>query len=513
MSEEIKPATRVITDKKRIAICGGSLGREKRALIRGQLVDVGITDVMKAEGLWDLITGLFDGQEKDITPFLDFNLAPVRKPILTLEVYDSQNKKLFETEEFNGDEDGFFKHELKERLAPGKYIFHVLFKGIDSYRQYTRDLAHLNDKKHSDITKNTLVGKGKLRILAENSEEYLTTSDIDQTYLATEIDSTKGKLTTLFETPDQKMAIPGMPAFYRKLRKDSNDSPLCFISASPHFFRRTLLATIHRDGIETESLHLKYLAGTVKGVIDKVFSSFINMEDLLKEGLGPAMDRVKKFFGSSYQSLFDQLTYKLTILLQDRLYQPKKVKEILLGDNTESDYFIFSLYQFIIMGEIGGDALEEYLYNLNFLGRDAVTRDNAKIIRKLADECIATHGKYNSVEYVLINMTYMGPMTDEMKRNVQKALPPNVNLDSIKSFKLYFPTEGALGFAIILHSLKILEFKSVIEVATEMIGKWYDGKVVDDKYILSLTKHLSVPDFAQADKEILRDVMERALKY
>jgi hypothetical protein len=275
---------------------------------------------------------------------------------------------------------------------------------------------------------------GKLRILSEKYNSFITTSDIDQTYLATELGSKKGMLSTIFETPNQKFPLPGMPIFYNKLRENTDGSPLAFISASPHYFRRALHATIRNHGIEMESLHLKYLDGTIKGVLDKVVNSVFNLNDLLKEGVGPAVDRIKKFFGSTVQSLFDQLTYKLTILLQDRLYQPTKAKEILLGDNTESDYLIFTLYQLILLGEISGKELEDYLYHLNFLGRDAVTRDNAVRIRKLGEECHVIHGKVNSVYAVLINMTNIGPMAVDMEENVRKAMPSRLYLDKIKTF-------------------------------------------------------------------------------
>jgi hypothetical protein len=509
--EEKKDKPR-IKDKKRIAICGGSLGRENRSLVRGQIVDVGISDIMKADGLWDLVTGLFDGQENEITPFLDFSLAPVIKPILVLEIYDEENNLIFESEEFHGNEDGFFSYEITTPIKPGKYIAHVIFRGSDSYRQYTRDIAHLNLNEKSTITKVNTIGKSNLRILSEKYKGYITTSDIDQTYLATEIDSNKGKLSTIFETPNQKIPLPGMPELYQCLRQDTKDTPLCFISASPHFFRRTLLATISSHGIITESLHLKYLEGTIKGVFDKIVSSVVNYQDLFREGLNPAWERIKKFFGATYQSLFDQLSYKLSILLQDRLYQPTKAKEILLGDNSESDYFIFTLYQLILLGEIEGKTLEDYLYRLNFLGRDAVTRDNAKRIRALADECRAIHGDVNSVAGVLINMTDMGPMADTMEENVKKALPSSIQLSKIKSVKKYIPTEGALGFAVNLQGLGVLEFDSVIKICTSMVGKWLDGKVIDDKYILSLTKHLSVTKSAEKEKQALREVIITALE-
>jgi hypothetical protein len=500
-----------IKDKKRIAICGGSLGRENRSLIRGQIVDVGVPDLIQAESIIDFLTGFFIGEESQITPFKDFSLSAVRKPILSIEIYDSTEKKIYESIEITGNDDGFFTHDVIQKIKPGKYTFHVIFKGSDSYRQYTRDIAYLNLKENSDITKVTLVGKGKLRILPEKYESYITTSDIDQTYLATELNSKKGMLSTLFETPDEKFYLPGMPDLYQQLRKDTQDSPLCFISASPHFFRRTLLATIHNHEIETESLHLKYLEGTIKGIADKMISTVLSPDKLFREGVGPALDRAKKYFKSTIQSLYDQLSYKLTILLQDRLYQPTKVKEILLGDNTESDYLIFSLYQLIIMGEIEGRALEDYLYNLNFLGRDAVNRDNAKRIRSLGEECIAIHGKRNSVHLVLINRTAMGPSPIAMDGHVRNSFPPGLNIDKIKKFVWYEPTNGALGFALILSSAGVISFSSLIEVMKSMIGKWHNGTVVDKDYLRTLSEDMRVPENTRESWEKVKEILLNSL--
>lgn len=510
-SREIHPQPHYV-DKKRIAICGGTLGRENRYYARGQVVDVGITDPMRAEDMWDFVTGLFTGQEKDITPFLDFSLAPVRKPILKVEIIDSKGKVVVASGEVRGDEDGFFSHEFTEKLKPGKYHYQVLITGLDSYRQYTKDIAYLNQHGPSELGKASLIGKGRLRILPESYTGITTTSDIDQTYLATDIHSNKGKFSTVFETPDQKQPLPGMPLLYRKLRDNSDDTPLCFISASPHFFRRTLFATIKGHGITIESLHLKYLEGTIKGMFDKFFDTMLHPTKLLSGGLTSTFDRIRKFAGSSIQSLFDQMSYKLTILLKDRLYLPTGAREILMGDNTESDFMIFLLYQLILTGEIADQELEDYLYKLDFLGRDAITRDSAKEIRSLAEECIRIHGKTNSVELVLINRTEHGPDRSGMWAAVEKALPPSVDLKTMEHIHPFYCTEGALGFACVLASKGYLDSSSVFEIAGDLVGKILNGKFMDDKELLKLAETLEVPDFAKSQKESLNQVLEQALR-
>ncbi|MDZ4726999.1 MAG: phosphatase domain-containing protein [Leptospira sp.] len=506
------PPSNNFTDIKRIAVCGGSLGRERRSYVRGQVVDIGITDPMKAEGLWDLVTGLFSGEERNITPFLDFSLAPVRKPVLRIELFNDAGEKIYSSAKIKADEDGFFSCEIRDKLPIGSHSFQVNLEGLDSFRQYSKDLAHLNNTENSILGKTTIVGKGKLRILAEDYKGYIVTSDIDQTYLATDIHSGKGKFTTLFETPEQKQALPGMPELYRQLREGLDNAPLAFISASPHFFRRTMLATIANHNIKIESLHLKYLEGTIKGVFDKVIGTFFNPIEFLQNGFKPAWSRTKKFFGASIQSLYDQMAYKLSILLHDRVFQPTHSKEILMGDNTESDYMIFTLYQLICLGEIEGDLLEEYLYGLNFLGRDAITRDAAKRIRKLGEENIRIHGKINPVSLAMVNITEKGPGHAEMIKLVKESLPSELWKKTFHDTEAFYGTEGAIGMSVILLSKKYLELTQIFPIVSEMIGKHLAGKIIDEELILGQLKNLSIPEFAKSDKSILTELLEKAFQ-
>jgi hypothetical protein len=502
-----------IIDKKRIAVCGGTLGRENRSYVRGQVVDIGITDFSKAEEFWDLITGLFQGEEDQVTPFLDFSLAPVRKPILQVTVFEIEsNKMIYRSEPIIADQDGFFSHQISKPIPPGKYFFEVSLEGLDSYRQFSKDLAFTNVNKESDLQKSSLLGRGRLRILSEDYSNFILTSDIDQTYLATDLHSKAGKLAALFETAEQKRALPGMPELYRRLRKDLNDSPLVFISASPHFFRRTLFATAKRHNVEFESIHLKYLEGTIKGVLDKIIGTTFNPVELLSGGFRTAFRRTRKFLGASYQSLFDQMAYKLSILLQARLYLPTHSKEILLGDNTESDFMIFTLYQLILLQDWEGAELEDYLYKLNFLGRDAITRDSAKKIRRLAEENWKIHGRINPVEIAIINATNYGPNEKEMLKQVQLNLPGG-GLRAEKTLggkQPFYGTEGAMGMAVYLHHFGYLELESIFQVTLSMVGDWHEGVVIDDNYLLNLAKNLTVSKDVEEKKKIVEEVLLRA---
>jgi hypothetical protein len=98
-----------------------------------------------------------------------------------------------------------------------------------------------------------------------------------------------------------------------------------------------------------------------------------------------------------------------------------------------------------------------------------------------------------------------------MAENINKALPAGIDLDKIKTFKRYIPTEGALGFATNLVGLGVMEFQSILDVMMDMTGKWLNGKVVDDKYLISLSRHLSVIPKAQKHKDMLYDIVTQAL--
>lgn len=512
MEENQIDKKRTIVDKKRIAVCGGTLGRETRSYVRGQVVDIGITDITKADELWDLLTGLFQGEEEHVTPFLDFSLAPVRKPILKVTIFEKDSGKVIYTSEpFVADEDGFFSHPIHKPLPPGKYYFEVTLEGLDSYRQYSKDLAYINSHENTKFHKSSLLGRGRLRILPENYKGYVVISDIDQTYLATDLHSTTGKFAALFESASQKRALPGMPELYRRIRNDLKDAPLVFISASPHFFRRTLFATVRKHNIEFESIHLKYLQGTIKGVLDKIISTTINPIDLFSGGFRSALKRTRKFLGSSYQSLFDQMAYKLSILLQSRLHLPTQSKEILLGDNTESDYMIFTLYQLILLGDFQANELEEYLYKLNFLGKDPITRDMAKKIRNLAEENWSIHGFHNPVELALINITGYGPNEEDMLNSVKLALPGGgIRQEKYwKDKKPFYGTEGSLGFSIYLHSAGLIELNSIFHIASSMVGEWMDGNVIDGNWLIERIQNLTLDEKSEDIRKTLLEGLKK----
>lgn len=457
---ETEEKREVPVDKKRIALVNGSCGQGGRIEICGQVVDIPVTE-MHIKEEWDHLHPLPRSQKVTIRPIQDFGMTGVRRPRLQVEILRGKLKNATEAElaaaevvtttpVFTGDDNSFFSVRVEERLPPGDYTIRIILRGVDSLRQSVADLSFIGNSNSLILKKDIPIGYGHLCILPDDYRGLLITSDIDQTYLDTHIGSSQGLLGTLFETPDSKMALPGMPEFYRQISKYSGGVPLIFISASPHFFRRTLKSVLEYHEIEFTALNLKYLMSTIDSIVRKTMQTVTHFPDLLSSGVSQAVERSFKFLGSSIQSLYDQIAYKLTTLLENRLMQPTGAREILLGDNTESDFFIFTLYQYIITGKLESSQLENYLYHLVFQDREALTRDAAKRIVELGRENIARHGRINSVHRVWINLAYQNPDEAEMRRMVQGALPEGISLNfaAADGIVLFSGCTGGIGFSL-----------------------------------------------------------------
>ncbi|MBE7437249.1 MAG: hypothetical protein HS115_02250 [Spirochaetales bacterium] len=495
--EEQESSREVPVDKKRIALFNGACGQSGHIVITGQVVDIPITESHRDEE-WDLYTPIPYSQKKKIRPIQDFGMSGVRRPRLQLEVlnHGSRNLRpheldsvevLFTSEEFKGNDNSFFSYDLKADLPPGNYLIRIILRGVDSLRQSVSDLSFIGNSDSLILKRDIPIGYGPVRILPADYSGYIISSDIDQTFLDTRIGSTQGLMETLFETPESKQAIPGMPEFIREILRAQNPPyPLHFISASPHFFRRTLSTVFDDLDIHFSSLNLKYLASTVENVFKKTFDTIFHFDDLIKGGVSTAINRTMKFLGSSIQSLYDQIAYKLTTLLENRLTQPRLAREVLLGDNTESDFLIFSLYQHILLGHIKGEDLENFLYKLNFQEREALTRDAARGIAELAAACLKKHGQHNSVVAVWINQAFEHPDQSEMRALIESALP-----EGCRDATAVVPVKGAagaLGFALHALDLGLIDREAVKRIWHSMKGRVYGTTPIDDEFARAALK-------------------------
>lgn len=158
------------------------------------------------------------------------------------------------------------------------------------------------------------------RVLPKDFNKTLYIWDVDKTYLNTNFESLKGLMKILFEFSIDKRSIPGVKNLLLELRKgagpDIEISPIYFISASPVYLKKVLEGKFLLDGVQHDGIFLKdYLA--------------------LRKEVGKL--RFKNNFA-----------YKLVSLLNHRLHLPPSSKEILFGDDFESDAEVYSLYADIL---------------------------------------------------------------------------------------------------------------------------------------------------------------------
>lgn len=208
-------------------------------------------------------------------------------------------------------------------------------------------------------------------LLEEISADYSGTvviSDIDKTYLATQIDSIGGLLKTAFETAEAKDTIPGFSIVLRALRRGGESEPqkvpLFFVSASPPQMRSTLQSKMEIDGVEHN------------GIIFK--------------------DQLTHVRNRAFGKLREQIGYKLEALLYLWAHLPNGIRLVLFGDDSESDPAIYTLFGDVLAGKVRGTLLADIL---EYLG---VYPEESRRIQKLADGL--GEKKFEPVDYAFINI-------------------------------------------------------------------------------------------------------------
>jgi len=165
------------------------------------------------------------------------------------------------------------------------------------------------------------------------STDVVTRWDLDKTYLRSRFDTLKELLNAALETPEQKRAVPGAAAVLREL--SGRGARVHILSGSPRQMRGKLSAKLELDGVRYDELTLK-----------------------------PNLSNLAKL---RFRALRDQLGYKLPELLLSRArdlehpYGQRHPREILVGDDSESDAFVYSLYADVCAGTLDLPALERVL--------------------------------------------------------------------------------------------------------------------------------------------------------
>lgn len=440
---------------------------------------------------WDPYLGIPVSRKDTIRPQMDFALIRVRRPRLRLEIIEHPGRNatpedlrsakiLFQSEPFKADNKSFFEYHLPTGIPAGHHSLRMILLGNSSLSQKFYDMSSRSSGAAS-VGEDQIVGYGKVRILPDDYEGYIITSDIDQTFLDTNITTKLGLLQTLFESPHEKRPFPGMPEFYRQLRYDPEDPiPLLFLSSSPHFFRRSLQTLFYHHGIDYTGISLKPFVSSLDFLIRNYMRKASHAEELLSGRLAKVIETFSRIRGKSsdIKKLSSHIGYKLIILLENRLMQPTHAREIIMGDNTESDFFIFTLYQLILTGTLPTGRLEEYLSGLSFRGSSPPTPGQIHQIIRLADENLRLHGKVNPVHRAWINIAYEAPDDNELKKMILADLPSKIDADNI--LKNLQGCRGAPGFAMAAFDAGLIgknQFKKIweaVEGSSTPDGGFYD---------------------------------------
>ncbi len=151
---------------------------------------------------------------------------------------------------------------------------------------------------------------------------HLARWDLDKTYLRTEFATVRDLLRTAFESPADKRAFSGATTLLREMR--AAGSHIHLLSGSPEQMRRRIEAKLRIDGVEWETMTLKP-----------------NLANILRLRL---------------RAIKDQVGYKLPALLQARVHLETRGQsstlETLIGDDSEADAFVYSLYADLLSGTI-----------------------------------------------------------------------------------------------------------------------------------------------------------------
>jgi hypothetical protein len=199
--------------------------------------------------------------------------------------------------------------------------------------------------------------------------------DLDKTYLRTEFDTLRDIIRTAFERPEEKRTVPGAATLMREIA--AVGASIHILSGSPEQLRARLEEKLRLDGARWDSFTLKP-----------------NLRNVLR---------------LRWRAVRDQLGYKVPALLAARATMHtargpggQLIKEILLGDDAESDALVYSLYADVLDGRVSDIELE------TLLTRAQTYKDS--IADALRYARLVEHGPV--VERILIHLDRQSPPSE-----------------------------------------------------------------------------------------------------
>ena len=159
------------------------------------------------------------------------------------------------------------------------------------------------------------------------------TWDLDKTYLRSEFETLRELVRIPFEKPEDKVAVPGVAPLIRSLREVATQAGrevrIYFISASPPQIAKAIKDKLALDGIEYDGIVFK--------------------------------NQLQHLVRGKFRNLREQVGFKLTELLKRQPTMPPHARQVLFGDDWESDPIIYSLFADLVAGRVAPSELDEIL--------------------------------------------------------------------------------------------------------------------------------------------------------
>jgi len=275
--------------------------------------------------------------------------------------------------------------------------------------------------------------------------------DLDKTYLRSEFATLRQLWRTARERGEDKVEVPGVPEILKGLHaaadRRGRTIGLYFISASPPQIGKAIRDKLALDGVPYDGI-------VFKDQLDHLRRGRIR---LLREHVG----------------------FKLVALLRGRLAAASGSRELLFGDDWESDPLIYSLYADILDGTLAVDRLAA------LMARVGVDPELRPEIERLAGDAGGTGG----VERIFINL--------------ERRTPPAV-------FRLYgtrvVPTFNYFQTALVLAAESYVDADDVGRVARSLVERsGYTPRRLENSLADLVRRRLLAVDSAELLGAPLRD--------
>ena len=275
--------------------------------------------------------------------------------------------------------------------------------------------------------------------------------DLDKTYLRSDFDTLRQLWRTAREKGADKVEVPGVPEVLKGLHaaaeRRGRTIGLYFVSASPPQIGKAIRDKLALDGVPYDGIVFK--------------------------------DQLENLRRGRIRLLREHGGFKLVALLRGRLAAAAGSRELLCGDEWDSDPLTYSIYADVLDGTLASSGLE------SVLARVGVDPELRPEIARLALDAGAAGG----VERIFINL--------------ERRTPPAV-------FRLYgarvVPTFNYFQTALVLAAESYVDADDVGRVAGSLIDRsGYTPRRLENSMADLVRRHLLDPDAASLLADPLRE--------